>query len=366
LSRASQAAITQAKAELWRFPLAGATGGSGITAVDVIVVELEDALGRIGTGFSYVLGASGRTVRMCAADMLERFVLDSEWASPPALWRRLASSLNRTGRGTGYLAIAAIDLASWDLWSKQHEMPLYLALGGESRSVPVYGSGGFGPAQAPDAAVQRALEYVRMGCSAVKLRFAGNSDDIVRLHAVAEALPENVRIMGDLNEKCDLATARWFANECADYNLYWLEEPLPADDVAGYAALAAHSPVPIATGEHHQGLVELGPFFDSRSCAVVQPDLAMTGGLTEAMRVATVAGHFGVSVAPHFLPALFVHLACASPAVRWLEHFPLLEPLFDEPVQMDGNGEMKPPETPGHGLNWAPGARDEFFVSMDS
>ncbi len=355
--------LSHGRAELWRFPLAGATGGSGITAVDVVVVELEDAQGRTGSGFSYVLGGDGHVARACAAEMLQKFVVNSDMVPPPALWRRLAASLNRTGRGVGYLSMAAIDLAAWDLWSKQLDMPLYRAMGGEARSIPVYGSGGFGPAQDPDAAVERALAYVRMGCSAVKLRFAGNADDVTRLRAVSDALPPAIRIMGDLNEKCDLAGARWLAGECAKFNLFWLEEPLPASDVAGYAALAAHSPVPIATGEHHQGLVELGPFFESRSCDVVQPDLAMIGGLTEAMRVATVAQHYGISVAPHFLPALFVHLAAACPSVQWLEHFPLLEPLFENPVEMDENGKMAPPEIPGHGLAWAPGARTEFSVS---
>ena len=183
-----------------------------------------------------------------------------------------------------------------------------------------------------------------------------------RMKAVAEAVPDHMRLMGDVNEKCDLAGARWLANACGAFNLLWLEEPLPAGDVAGYAALAAVSPVPIATGEHHQGLVELGPFFEARSCAVVQPDLAMIGGLTEALRVAIIAEHYGVTVAPHFLPALFVHLAAAAPAVRWLEHFPLLEPLFANPVEMDERGEMAPPEGPGHGLVWAEGARDDFLL----
>ena len=360
---AEHGAITAAAtAEHWRFPLAGATGGSGITAVDVIVVTLEDADGVTGTGFSYVLGGDGSIVTACARQMLDTMVVGQPVMPPPALWRCLAASLNRLGRGIGYLAIAAIDVAAWDLHARQRGVPLGEAMGGVARSVPVYGSGGFGPAQAPEDAARRALEYAEMGCAAVKLRLAGNPADVARMKAVAEAVPDHMRLMGDVNEKCDLAGARWLANACGAFNLLWLEEPLPAGDVAGYAALAAVSPVPIATGEHHQGLVELGPFFEARSCAVVQPDLAMIGGLTEALRVAIIAEHYGVTVAPHFLPALFVHLAAAAPAVRWLEHFPLLEPLFANPVEMDERGEMAPPEGPGHGLVWAEGARDDFLL----
>lgn len=352
-----------ASAELWRFPLPAPVGGSGISTVDVIVVDLEDSEGRTGTGFSYVLGGGGAAVRVAAADMLDRFVRGKTIVPPQAVWRRLAGSLNRLGRGSGYVAIAAVDVAAWDLHAKTLGMPLYAALGGEVRTMPVYGSGGFSPVQPPAEAVERALDYVERGCRAVKLRAAGNHADLARVDAVAEALPDGVDIMVDANERCDLARAHWLANELGDVGVLWLEEPLPAADVNGYAMLARTSPVPIATGEHHQGAVELAPLFDARACSVVQPDLAMMGGITECLRVAHIAEHYGLVVSPHFLPSLFVHLACAAPAVRWLEDFPVLEPLFDDPLDMDADGSMTPSDAPGHGLEWASGARQEYLAS---
>ena len=83
------ATIAKANAELWVFPLSGPTGGSGITAVDVIVVDIEDLDGRTGTGFPGVLGGGGATVAAAARDMLERFVAGQEIVPPQALWRRL-------------------------------------------------------------------------------------------------------------------------------------------------------------------------------------------------------------------------------------------------------------------------------------
>lgn len=354
--------ITNAKAtaELWRFPLSGPTGGSGITAVDVIVVDIEDSEGRTGSGFSYVLGGGGATVCAAAADMLERYVRGWETVPPPVLWRRLAASLNRLGRGVGYLAIAAIDVAAWDLHAKTLDMPLYAALGGEKRTLPVYGSGGFGPTQDAEAAVANALSYTERGCKAVKLRLAGNEADIVRINTVAAAMPGGVDIMADANEKCDLARAQWLAGWLAEVGVLWFEEPLPASDVNGYATLAKTCAVPIATGEHHQGVVELAPFFEARSCSVVQPDLAMMGGITECLRVAQIAEYFNLVVSPHFLPALFIHLAAAAPAIKWMEDFPLLEPLFSSPADMDSEGNIVPPDMPGHGLIWADGAREEY------
>lgn len=354
--------MERAAAELWRYPLRGATGGSGITSVDVVAVELERADGFSGTGFSYVLGGGGETVHAMAADMLARFVDGRPSIPPQALWRKLAGSLNRVGRGVGYLAIAAIDVAAWDLWAVGQGLPLGVAMGGTPRPVPVYGSGGFNAAQAPEDAARRATEYAAMGCGAVKLRLAGDAGDIDRMRAVRDALPAAVGLMGDVNEKADLVRARRLAEASAEFGLLWLEEPLPAHDARGYAALAAASPVPIAAGEHLQGAVEFAPFFENRGCAVVQPDLAMVGGLTEALRVATLAEHFGAVVAPHFLPALFVHLAAAAPALAWLEDFPLLEPLFDGLPAISAEGAMAMPERPGHGMRWAAGAREEFRI----
>jgi len=356
--------LTKATAELWEFPLSGPTGGSGITAVDVIVVDLEDSEGVTGTGFSYVLGGGGKTVTLATRDMLDRFVFGQEIVPPQALWRRFAGSLNRLGRGVGYLAIAAIDVAMWDLYSKRQGLPLYAALGGTPRTLPVYGSGGFGPTQDPDAAVAQALDYADRGCSAVKLRVAGAPADLPRIQAVAEALPDGVDIMADANEKCDLARAQWLSNVLADVNALWFEEPLPAHDTNGFATLAQNCNVPIATGEHHQGAVELTHLMTERAVSVLQPDLAMMGGITECLRLAHIAEHYNLSVSPHFLPALFIHVAAAAPSIRWMEDFPLLEPMFDAPVDMDADGNMAPPETPGHGLTWADGARDEFRTDL--
>ena len=352
-----------AEAELWRYPLAGPTGGSGITAVDVIVVSLEDSEGETGTGFSYVLGGGGAVVKAAAGDLLARFVAGEDCAPPETLWRRLAGSLNRVGRGIGYVAIAAIDVAAWDLHACAMGVPLYTALGGAARTVPVYGSGGFRPDQDPESAVAQALAYAGRGCKAVKLRLAGNRADAPRMRAVAAALPGGVDLMVDANERCDLARAIWLANECAAVNALWLEEPLPADALHGYAALAKKTSIAIATGEHLQGAVEVKPYLAADACAVLQPDLAMMGGISECLRAGRIAEYHDVSVSPHFLPALFVHLACALPNIGWLEDFPLLEPLFDSPVAMDENGTMTPGDAPSHGLAWASGARDAWRVA---
>lgn len=86
----------------------------------------------------------------------------------------------------------------------------------------------------------------------------------------------------------------------------------------------------------------------------------MMGGISACLRTAQLAEHFGVVTAPHLLPALFAHLAAAAPNVLWLEHFPLLEPLFDGAPEVASDGTLTPSNAPGHGLRWASGAREQF------
>jgi L-alanine-DL-glutamate epimerase-like enolase superfamily enzyme len=357
-----QRRIKRAEIDHLLYRLPGAVGGSGVSAVDVYLVDLECSDGSAGWGFSYGLKGGAPAVRAAAADLLDRFVLGHSADAPAATWRQMNGALNRIGRGAHYQAIAAIDLALWDLHAKQRKLTLAEALGGRPRAVPVYGSGGYTANQSPEGAAEMAATQAHAGFPLVKLRVGGDRNDIERIKAVRAALPDGVDIAVDANEKCDLARAQWLAKVCADHNLLWLEEPLPAHDLAGYAALARTAPVAIALGEHLQGVGECMPFFEARACAVVQPDHAAMGGISEALRLCHVAEAFGIGAAPHFLPALFVHLAAAAPNVTWLEDFPLLEPLFDIAVKIDNQRRMAPGDRPGHGLKLSEDARQEYRV----
>jgi L-alanine-DL-glutamate epimerase-like enolase superfamily enzyme len=175
------------------------------------------------------------------------------------------------------------------------------------------------------------------------------------MQAVREALPGDVHLMVDANEKCDLTAARWLLAAAADVGVLFVEEPVRADDVEAYRALARCG-APVATGEHLQGRAAFLPFLSERLAGLIQPDVAMAGGLTPILELATLAEAFGVGMSPHFLPGLAVHLAAASPAITWLEEFPLLEPLFDGWPAITG-GTMRALDTPGHGLQLAAAAR---------
>jgi L-alanine-DL-glutamate epimerase-like enolase superfamily enzyme len=356
------ARISDCTAELWRYKFDNPMGGSMLTSVDVIVVTLADSDGATGMGFSYVIGGGGEPVVGMARSLLARFVNDQEIVAPAALWRRLAASLNRLGRGVGYNALCAIDIAAWDLHARRLGVPLGIALGGEPRIMPVYTSGGFGAFISPKEAVDKAKAALARGTRGIKIRVAGVHADLARMKAVKDVLPDGVHLMADANERCDLLRARWLASACAEHGMLWLEEPLPSYDYAGFAQLARNSPVAIATGEHLQGCAEFHPLLEAKALAVAQPDPAMMGGITEIMRFCHIAEAAGVVVAPHFNPALFIHVAAAAPAMKWLEDFPVLEPLFAKPLEWDKNGDMAMPTGPGHGIEFHADARARYLV----
>ena len=353
--------IDRAEASLLCYRLDKPVGGSGVSAIDVVLVDLTDSDGATGFGFTYVLGGiGGEIVLEAARRQIQYHLIDQPRIPPPALWRRVAASFNRTGLGPNLVALAAIDVAAWDLESRSRRLPLGVAMGGVPRSVPVYGSGGFTAGQSPEAAAEVAVAHAERGLSGVKPRVGRGRNDMKVPEAVRAVLPDDVHMMLDANEKCDLVTARWLLGAAMDHGVLFLEEPLPAHAVEGYRALATSGGVAVAAGEHLQGRAAFLPFVSEQLVSLIQPDLAMAGGLTPVLEVAAMAEAFDIAVSPHLLPGLFVHVAAVSPAVAWLEEFPLLEPLFEGWPDLAGNGLMVPRDEPGHGLRIDKGTRQRY------
>ena len=355
--------IKNVQTELLHFRLEKPVGGSGVGFVDVLLVEIALTSGETGLGFSYVLAESGAPAAAACKLLAERLQDPalSQLHHPAATWRRLKSGFARSGAGPNFVALAAIDVALWDVYAKAHAQPLGCALGGAPRSTPVYASGGYHPGQTADEVCEVATAHVAAGFAGVKPRVGGAGAALDVLRAVREALPAPIDLMCDANEKCNFAQAQRLLGLAQDLHFLFVEEPLPAHDATGYAALARAFPGLIAAGEHLQGTQACLPFVDGSAGGTFQPDLAMIGGLTPSLEMARIAEAFGVGVAPHFLPGLFVHVAAACPNLTWLEDFPLLEPLFTGWPKLN-DGTLAMTDRPGHGLVLASGAKAQFGI----
>ena len=344
------ALVTRAEAFLIDYKLDQPVGGSGVAAVDVIAVKLEDNDGANGLGFSYVLGGGGDLALQAAKSQLARFLLNQPIVPPRVLWKKIYRTFNRSGLGPNIIGLAAVDTAYWDLYARRQQLPLGVAMGGQSRAVPVYGSGGFNTVQTADEAANVARSHVARGLTAVKPRVAGQPKDARVLSAVRDAVGSDVQVMVDANEKCDLVSAQWLMKLASENGVLFVEEPLPSQAFAGYRHLRSVSNIPIAAGEHVQDSSQLVALMTERVVSVIQPDLAMIGGITPILDLAIVAEALDVAMSPHFLPGLFVQVAAAAQSIRWLEEFPLLEPLFSGWPTLGKDGTMQPTGSPGHGL----------------
>ena len=138
---------------------------------------------------------------------------------------------------------------------------------------------------------------------------------------------------------------RWLAEHA------WLEEPLPAEDVAGHRQLREHTTIPVAVGESMYHLAQFREYLERGACSIVQPDVARIGGITPWVKVAHMAEGFNVPVCPHFLMELHVSLCAAVPNAAWVEYIPQLDDITTSRIRVE-QGYAYPPESPGLGIAW--------------
>jgi L-talarate/galactarate dehydratase len=329
-----------------------------MTEIAMLFAEVQTEGGEQGLGLSYSKRAGGPGQFAHAAELAP--VLIGEDANDIArLWDKLCwagASVGRSGLATQ--AMGAFDVALWDLKARRAKLSLAKLLGAHRESVRCYNtSGGFLHTPLEQLLVNAAASRER-GIGGIKLK-VGQPDgalDVQRVAAVRKHLGDGVPLMVDANQQWDRPTAQRMCRTFEAFNLVWIEEPLDAYDFEGHAALAAQFDTPIATGEM---LTSAGEHFDlirHRAADYLMPDAPRVGGITPFLKIAALADHAGLMLAPHFAMELHIHLAAAYPREPWVEHFEWLEPLFNERIEIK-DGRMWVPTRPGLGLTLSEQAR---------
>ena len=263
-------------------------------------------------------------------------------------------------RGITISALSGIDIALWDLLGKALDQPVWRLLGGRLRErIPAYASGGW----APVGGVGKQLrQYVDRGHRAVKMRVGlqdqSVDDSAARVREAREQLGPDVGLMVDAHGTWSVREAQRFARKVADCDLGWLEEPVSPDNIVGQAEVRGATDIPIAAGETEQTRFAFRDLIEARAVDVLQPDVAIAGGITETLRICALAATHGLTVAPHLwggavLFASGLHLAVATPCVTTLEFShgenPLLHDLVQEPFDLR-DGFIYPSDRPGLGI----------------
>jgi L-alanine-DL-glutamate epimerase-like enolase superfamily enzyme len=322
-----------------------------LTEVAFLFTELGTTDGHAGLGFSYAKRAGGPAMYAHAKEIVP-ILLSEDPNDIGRIWEKLVwagASVGRSGLATQ--AIASVDVGLWDLKAKRANLSLAKLLGSHRDSVPCYNtSGGFLSTPLAEV-VDNAERSLARGIGGIKIKVGQpeSAKDLERVRVVRDRLGDDVPLMVDANQQWDRLTALRVGRALERFGLTWIEEPLDAYDAEGHAALAAALDTPIATGEMLTSVDEHWRLMDLGASDFVQPDAPRVGGVTPFLRIASLAEHKRLAMAPHFAMELHVHLAAAFPGVAWVEHFDWLEPLFNERLEVR-DGAAVVPDRPGIGL----------------
>jgi L-alanine-DL-glutamate epimerase-like enolase superfamily enzyme len=321
---------------------------------ETIFVEIETDDGCQGTGYSYTIGTGGRAVlQLLRSDLLHRLI-GEDARRIEALWHKLFWATHGTAVGAiTSLALAAVDIALWDLRGKALGQPLWLLAGGASPRVPLYDTEGGWLHLETDDLVAGARQAIAQGWPGIKLKVGKPSpaEDLERLRAVRAAVGPHVHIMVDANQSMTYPEARRRARLFEEVDLFWFEEPLPAEDIGGHARLAASTSIPIAVGESLYSPSHFREYLVTGAAGIIQPDVARIGGITPWLKTAHLAETFNVKVAPHFLMELHVSLAAAIPNALYVEYIPQLRAVTTAEMEIV-DGYACAPSAPGIGISW--------------
>jgi L-alanine-DL-glutamate epimerase-like enolase superfamily enzyme len=329
-----------------------------LTEIAFLFAEIRTKDGHEGVGFSYSKRAGGPG-QYAHAKEIAPALLGEDPNDIARLWDKLCwagASVGRSGLATQ--AIAAFDIALWDLKARRARLPLAKLLGAHRDSVQVYNTSG-GYLSTPTAEVLENVEKsLERGIGGIKIK-VGQPDpmiDLQRVEAVHRLLDDRVALMIDANQQWDRVTAQRFGRAVEPLNLTWIEEPLDAYDAEGHAALAAMLDTPIATGEMLTSVAEHWELIRNRSVDFIQPDAPRVGGITPMLKIMALADQARIRMAPHFAMEIHLHLSAAYPHEPWVEHFEWLEPMFNERLEIR-DGRMWVPDRPGLGFSLSEQAR---------
>jgi len=321
-----------------------------------IAVRVRDEDGLEGVGYTYSVTTGGRAIRSLIEEDLKPILLGEDSSRIEHLWWKMWWRLHFSGRGgQASFAIAAVDIALWDLSGKRQKLPLWKILGGYSPRVKVY-AGGVDLLFTIDQLKEQTHQFLARGFRAIKMKVGRPrlSEDILRVRAVRDLLGPDIPLMVDANMGWTVEQAIRASRALAEFDLVWLEEPTIPDDLTGHIRIVREGALPIATGENFHTLHEFQHYITAGAVSFPEPDLATCGGISVWMKVARLAEAHNLPVTTHGVHDLHVHTLAAVANASYLEaHGFGLDEFLENPLQIE-NGEAVAPDRPGHGaiLNW--------------
>jgi L-rhamnonate dehydratase len=249
------------------------------------------------------------------------------------LWEKMYRRTHAWGRkGIGMTAISAVDIAIWDLMGKLVDKPVFKLLGGRTKEqIPVYYSKLY--ADSVEAMQAEAEEAMKSGYTGYKSRFgfgpkdgmSGMRENLKRVEALREVIGYDNDLMLECYMGWNLDYTKRMLPKLVKYEPRWLEEPVIADDIHGYAELNNMGIVPISGGEHEFSLMGFRQLLDLKAVSVIQYDTNRVGGITAAQKINALAEAYQVPVVPHAGQMHNYHLTMANVNCPMSEYFPAFD-----------------------------------------
>ena len=333
--------------------------GDGRYAIRAVFLEIHTDDGIVG-----LAGPCSRMEAFIIDTSLRPLLVGGDPLAIERLWDVMYRASIHGRKGETMMAISVVDCGLWDLKGKALGQPVFRLLGGPTRTnFPAYASA-LGFSIEPEDAAARAAQFASEGYTATKWFFRDGPTDgpdgirrnLTLARTLREAVGDDVDIMLDAWSSWNVLYAIRMANRLAEYNIRWLEEPVLADKLDSYAQIRDGSPIDISGGEHEYTRWGFRQIVERGAMDVLQPDIYWCGGLSETIKICSLASAFDLPVIPHGHSShATAHLIASQPPtvtpiqeflIKWnaIHQFFLEEPL--NPV----NGTITVPDAPGMGI----------------
>jgi L-alanine-DL-glutamate epimerase-like enolase superfamily enzyme len=331
-----------------------------------LVLVTACAGSEVGVGYTY----AGTAVATVVRSELAGVVVGHDALQPPARWADMQHAIRNRGRpGVVAQAIAAVDIALWDLRSRLLDMPLVIALGAVRDTTPIYGSGGF-TSYDNDALQAQLSGWVEAGIPRVKMKVGRDaSADTARVITARSAVGAGTELFVDANGAYTRKQACLWAQRFAEYDVRWFEEPVTSDDLEGLHQLCEQGPagMDIAAGEYGYDLPYFQRMLDAGAVDCLQADVTRCLGITGVLKVGALCDGRSMDLSLHCAPQISAHVGAALWHLRHLEYFHdhvRIETMaFDGVLEPEPGGRLRPDRAaPGHGLTVKHGDLEQFRV----
>jgi mandelate racemase len=344
-----------------RRPLAASIGS--LTHSSMLLIDLQTDEGITGHSYLWTPGPVHLSPLLKLVEAMAEMVKGDEVA-PFDLERKLRARYRLLGvHNIVLFAMSGIDMAAWDALGQALGQPLARILGAVPRPICAYNSKGLGLLPEKQL-VKEAGELVEEGFWALKLRLGRPEarEDLAALRAVKKQIGPDIILMVDFNQALSVAEAIRRGRMIDDEGgVYWIEEPVRADDFAGNAHVAREVATPIQLGENFMGPEQMAQALAAGACDYVMPDAQRIGGVTGWMRAAALAQGAGIEMSSHLFPEVSCHLLAATPTCHWLEYVDWADAVLEQPVELK-DGHVLVPSAPGIGINWNEKAVQRYLL----